>query len=191
MTETYDSRRDSSPGTDDLRDDAPGADLDNDGQPMGVDGLILEVDDVKGSQTCACGCGRRVAGKAKFVQGHDQCLIGKLLRAHRGGVEVALRQGGMMTHMSPESYARLVLTGAGVAKFAAAAARPVASPRTRQAPQTPTGKLVGTVKVGRWAYPAQKSDANDAPVRYNTKRDGSGEWKTADAKVAATFTPTV
>ncbi|QHB47223.1 hypothetical protein SEA_APPLECIDER_54 [Arthrobacter phage AppleCider] len=33
----------------------------------------------------------------------------------------------------------------------------------------------GTVKVGRWEYPA-KYDANTQTTLRNTKRDGSGEW---------------
>lgn len=47
---------------------------------------------------------------------------------------------------------------------------------------TPFGVLVatGTVKVGRWDYPA-KMDQNGIVVR-NTKRDRSGEWVDADAE---------
>lgn len=182
MTEAYDPRRDSSPGTDDLRSDAAGADLDENGQPFGVDGLILVVEDVKGSQTCACGCTRRVAGKARFVQGHDQRLIGKLLRAQRGGEEVALRSGAIMSYMSPESYARLVLTGAGVAKYVAAAARPVTAPKRAAAARQPVS-VAGTVKIGRWTYTATQYGTGE--VSY-TKKDGTEHQ--ADAKAAATFT---
>lgn len=44
----------------------------------------------------------------------------------------------------------------------------------------------GTVKVGRWEYPAEVTDTG---IRRNAKRDGSGEWieGIADAKVIASF----
>ncbi len=47
--------------------------------------------------------------------------------------------------------------------------------------RTPTG----TVKAGRWTYPAYR--AGVGPVSRNTKRDGSGEWELADPKVADTY----
>jgi hypothetical protein len=37
----------------------------------------------------------------------------------------------------------------------------------------------GTVKSGRWVYPAVRHD--DGTVARNTKRDGSGDWVDADA----------
>lgn len=37
----------------------------------------------------------------------------------------------------------------------------------------------GTVKVGRWTYPAVRNE--DGSVYRNTKRDGSGEWDVAPA----------
>ena len=42
----------------------------------------------------------------------------------------------------------------------------------------------GTVKVGRWEYPARKLDSGI--IERNTKRDGSGEWVIA-SEIA--FTP--
>lgn len=46
----------------------------------------------------------------------------------------------------------------------------------------------GTVKVGRWEYPAEMTETG---LRRNAKRDGSGEWieGVADAKVVASFVP--
>lgn len=43
----------------------------------------------------------------------------------------------------------------------------------------------GTVKVGRWEYPARRDESGD--IERNTKRDGSGEWEVATTKVANTF----
>lgn len=47
-----------------------------------------------------------------------------------------------------------------------------------------TTATTGTVKVGRWEYPAEV--APGGTVRRNTKRDGSGDWKIADP---ASFVP--
>jgi len=180
MTE-YDARKDSSAGTDDLRADAPGADLDETGRPIGVDGVILVTDDGKGNRTCSCGCGRRIAGKVHFVQGHDQRLIGILTRAARNGQEVTERSGGVMTHGSAETYARRVLTGAGVAKLIAAVKRPVAAPRTREVAPVEQRTEHGQVKIGRWTYLATR--VGDRVV-WTDKKDQHHE---ADAKAAATF----
>lgn len=47
----------------------------------------------------------------------------------------------------------------------------------------------GTVRVGRWEYPAELTTGADGfpHVRRNLKRDGSGDWETAATKVADTF----
>lgn len=183
MTETYDPRRDSSPGTDDLRH------REGDTEP-GVDGgVILVTDDGKGNRTCACGCGRRVAGKVRFVQGHDQRLIGILVRASRNGQEIHERSGGVMVPGEPIGYARRVLTGNGVAKLVAAINRPAPQPKTRKAVAVVAEPIEGIVKVGRWDYPATRSA--DGAVSRCVRRDGSGDWMSADDKVAATFKPTV
>lgn len=53
-----------------------------------------------------------------------------------------------------------------------------------------TTTVTGTVKVGRWTYPARRDHAaTDAPATTrNEKRDGSGEWvDVLDSKVADTF----
>jgi hypothetical protein len=39
-------------------------------------------------------------------------------------------------------------------------------------------RVLGTVKAGRWTYPAMRSGHD---VVRNTKRDGSGEWIAAKA----------
>jgi hypothetical protein len=46
---------------------------------------------------------------------------------------------------------------------------------------------IGTVKVGRWTYPARIEPAAPDKVARNTQRDGSGEWQYVDEKVAKTF----
>ena len=43
----------------------------------------------------------------------------------------------------------------------------------------------GSVKVGRWSYPATQTGTG--LTKRNTKRDGTGEWEQVDPKVAATF----
>ena len=45
--------------------------------------------------------------------------------------------------------------------------------------------ITGTVKVGRWDYPARQVDDY---IERNTKRDGTGEWEVATTKVANSFT---
>lgn len=41
-----------------------------------------------------------------------------------------------------------------------------------------TGTLSGRLQVGSWDYPYR---IYDGQVQYNSKRDGSGEWKQAPA----------
>lgn len=77
----YDPRADSSFGTESWR---PG--FRND--PPGLSGVILDRRTHDGFRTCACGCKRKVAGKATFAMGHDMKLKGILTRAHLTGTPV-------------------------------------------------------------------------------------------------------
>lgn len=140
--------------------------------------------------TCACGCGEAVSGNRNFRPGHDQRLMGILVRAHREGLEVSWMRGGVLIGSNPEDYARQVLGDAGVAKLA----RYIATEpkRARKGNRTSAAKAAdviaaparpafteGEVKIGRWVYPSREFP-NGAVVR-NTKRDGSGEWVAVDA----------
>lgn len=186
----YDPAVDSSPGTDNLR--IPDADL------PGLDGLILVhgKHEATGLPLCYCGCFQPVHNaKRMFRQGHDQRLLGKLVRAHLAGVEVHLRDGGSMVSTSAAGVARnLDAAGGGhhwADKLAAATARvrdgkkskPAATPKSEPADRVRPITVAGRVKIGRWFYDAIQY-VTTGEVTY-TKKDGSAHQ--ADDKTAATF----
>lgn len=49
----------------------------------------------------------------------------------------------------------------------------------------------GTIKIGRWEYPARTEQDGSGSTRVlrNTKRDGSGEWTVVPVPAAANYTP--
>lgn len=97
---TYDPRADSSPNTEAYR---PGYRND----PPGLSGVILDRSDVDGFRVCGCGCGAKVAGKAKFAMGHDMKLKGILVRAHLSGTPVHVRnEAGTHTRTAIEEAER-------------------------------------------------------------------------------------
>lgn len=132
---------------------------------------------------CACGCGLEVTNaKRNFLPGHDQRLMGILVRAHREGLEVSWMSGGLMIGSDALDYGRQVLGDTGVAKlerYIATTPKRKARKGTRAAAAAaPTAKvdpLPTTVKVGRWEYPVTgvERDANGTVigVTYKNKRD--------------------
>lgn len=124
------------------------------------------------------GCRKNVAGKALFAPGHDAKLKSLLILALKEGNEVVHRAGGILTWTDPVSAASRF----GFGHMVQAAADRLAAKATEKAPTV----IQGTVKVGRWSYPARKT--GDV-VEYNKKRDSSGEWVAANAANAARFRP--
>jgi hypothetical protein len=188
MTTTYDPRTDSSPDTEDIR--AQGVRADD--EPGVEDGVILETGHGHGDfRFCNCGCMGKVANsKRLFIQGHDQRLIGILTRAAVNGAEVHLRTGGTMTSGDALGIASHLLNVRGQEKLrraveAAMGKRDRAQVAKAEAPKPQP--VAGTVKVGRWDYPAIREV--DGNVVRNLLRDGTGEFVPADAKVASTFRP--
>jgi hypothetical protein len=70
---------------------------------------------------------------------------------------------------------------------AAAGVRTAIAQRREQAAAAAPEPIAGTVKVGRWDYPARQDPSTKA-VERNTARDGSGEWVPADPRAQAGFT---
>jgi hypothetical protein len=193
MTTTYSPRTDSSPDTAEMGDnpalrsdpgsDNPGFDLDTT--------LILEVG-FNGSdfRLCNCGCLGKVANRQRlFMQGHDQRLVGKLTRAAVHGVDVAVVDGAIISG-DALGMAQHLLNAKGQAKLAHAVKVAVGKRDRAQVAQAEAPKpqpVAGTVKVGRWDYPAIREV--DGNVVRNLLRDGTGEFVPADAKAASTFQP--
>lgn len=205
---TYDPRVDSSPAAPNYWADPDAPDGSDEAAGFLADStLILIVEprrehgaakDAPTFEVCFCGCEElktNQKAKTSFLQGHDQRLIGKLIRAGRDGVEVALVGGGVITSGSADIMAAHLLGDNGVAKVHAGISRE-AKPRKSRAKTSPAEAAAkaaakpvevepepeavhGSVKVGRWQYPAVRY--SDGSVERNTKRDGSGEWVMAEA----------
>jgi hypothetical protein len=205
----YNPAHDSSVDTDDLRtqsDDEPGYDgvilvQVREGDTAETVGQLI--------QTCACGCLAAVREGRTFVQGHDQRLRGILTRAHLAGVEVTRMDGSAITSSAMQYAIELDAerTGgkswaAGLGTAGAAQAAKVAGKLQADAEANtpaieaavtdaveiavsvePTGYQAGTVKVGRWVYPARNWDGG--VLERNEKRDGSGAWVETTAQFTA------
>jgi hypothetical protein len=161
--------------TNDYTDGVEGAD------PNGTPYVMFEVAD----GGCACGCGEAVTNpKRNFRPGHDQRLMGILVRATRENLEVSWMQGGYLIGSTAVEYARKVLGDAGVAKLERyIATEPKRARKSGRTSAAQAAEVIaarapaftpGEVKIGRWVYPS-RTFPNGAIVR-NTKRDGSGEW---------------
>jgi hypothetical protein len=135
--------------------------------------------------SCACGCEEEVTNaKRNFRPGHDQRLMGILVRAEREGLEVSWMSGGLMISGSATDYGQLVLNEGGQAKLARYIATEPKRARKGRTSAAQAAEVIaaparpafteGEVKIGRWVYPSREFP-NGAVVR-NTKRDGSGEW---------------
>lgn len=107
---------------------------------------------------CGCGCGNPVkSAKSIYCPGHDARHAGLAARE-------ALATGVVGPILNLPTGALQAKAYAMVERLQAKAAKPA-----RQSMVT-----TGTVKVGRWTYPARQS--LDGTIVRNTKRDGSGEW---------------
>jgi hypothetical protein len=109
------------------------------------------------SNNCRCGCGETVKAGSLYRPGHDARHAGRV------GRMLVADERDMLTRrefdlMSPALQAKVQRVVANQTKDA----RPVRWPQT------------GTVKVGRWEYPARSMD--NGTIERNTARDGSGEW---------------
>lgn len=106
------------------------------------------------TKKCRCGCGEPVNGL--YLPGHDARHVGRV------GRMLAANERDMLTRreydlMSPALQAKVLRM---IENRYPGASKP--------APQT------GTVKVGRWEYPARTLE--NGTVERNTQRDGEGEW---------------
>ncbi len=205
----YTPAMDSSVDTDDLRtqgEDAPGYDgvilsQVREGDTAETVGKLIA--------TCACGCLAAVRENRTFVQGHDQRLRGILTRAHLAGVEVTRLVGSAITSSALEYAKQLDVEASGAKSWSggllqarAALAEKAATKAAREVEQNtpaievavsdavdivvsvePTGYQAGTVKIGRWVYPARNWDGG--VKERNEKRDGSGAWVETDAEFTA------
>lgn len=155
------------------------------------------------TSVCHCGCGLAVSKKALFRPGHDARMVSQLValvvgasNAGFGRAPEAFTDADTTFAKSTEDIqARINKTTQAVAhwygaplasKFDSAAMsawakydKPV-KVRAPKAPKASKAKVDesnwvdnGTVRVGRWDYPAQEFNGQS---RRNTKRDGSGEW---------------
>lgn len=138
--------------------------------------MTVHIDTRKG---CYCGCGQTPGRGCTFRTGHDQRLIGILLRAARTDEHVALITENGRTTVEARVAADHLLSPRGAARFQAhlggTAYPTVVKPRP----------LRGTVKVGRFTYPASKNQ--DGKVMRSETKSGTGVWREAGAKVASTF----
>jgi hypothetical protein len=144
--------------------------------PTQVGAWYVELDrTVAEGKGCACGCGLQVTNaKRNFLPGHDQRLMGILVRAERENLEVSWIEGGMLvTGQGALDYGRMVLTDSGIEKLErylaetpkrtrrAKAAAVTAPEVTAEAPKA--DPLPAKVKVGRWEYDV-----------VGVERDGNG-----------------
>lgn len=159
-----------------------------DGTGEGYWFCLIERDQESGwdYKACACGCGEQVtSAKRNFLPGHDQRLMGILVRAERENLEVSWTDGGMtVTGSGAMDYAELVLGETGIAKLERyLATTPKRARKGKKAPavvEAPrTDPLPSTVKVGRWEYPVINinRDGNGAIVAVEYKnRTGGQTW---------------
>jgi hypothetical protein len=188
MTNTaYSPQTDSSPTALEYWADALPADAPADSDNPGFDRdstLVLVISDGEGP-LCFCGCEgtkknpKSGKGEAGFIQGHDQRLKGKLIRAGRNGAEVAVVAGALISTDAANAGRHLGLSPKGVAQVVAGIERPAKAPAAAK-PAAPAGEWLedGTHKVGRWEYPRRGFTVDGVVTEWqrNTKRDGSGEW---------------
>jgi len=138
-----------------------------------------------GIRLCLCGCREHVAGKANYRPGHDARHVSRIGADlfNRGLSEhddewydtlSVLPSTALVTKAT--RYANNLYEKANKARVKAEA-QVVEQARAQAVPV----QQDGTVKIGRWTYPARKVD--DIVVR-NVKRDGSSdEWIPAGPNV--------
>lgn len=125
-------------------------------------------------RNCACGCGEKVASKTNYRPGHDARHASTLARA-AVGTGPSFARDLFKALPSPALQAK---ASAMLGRLEAKAAKPSKSAKA-------TEWREGIVMVGRWDYPARQ-DNHGERVERNTKRDGSGEWISANGS-SATF----
>lgn len=154
-----------------------------DGRGNELEWFVLIETEVAGQlegKACACGCQQAVTNtKRNFLPGHDQRLMGILVRAERENLQVSWSAGGMTIGGTAMDYGQLVLGETGVEKLkrylATEPKRARKGRAAKPAKETPIGPVkVADVKVGRWEYPAQR--LQDGTIQRNLRRDGSGPW---------------
>jgi hypothetical protein len=128
---------------------------------------------------CGCGCGFPV--ERSYRMGHDARHAGLVARA---AIEYAAKRG--MDYLDDALYEALPSNALKVKakKQASRLAQRGAKRGERKAAKKASfgakdGDRTGTVRIGRWEYPARKNGRGE--VVRNTKRDGSGTWAPADA----------
>jgi hypothetical protein len=121
-----------------------------------------------GLPACLCGCGEIANRGRNYRPGHDARHAGVVGRkyADSGDADLLL--------VLPTAALREKARKIAIKAVERNLRKPNLGRPTKVAKDERT---VGTVKVGRWVYPAMKDAANG--VVRNTKRDGSGEWVAA------------
>ena len=130
---------------------------------------------------CLCGCG--LGTKANYLPGHDA--------RHAGQVARAVFQAGQIHEPSAYNSLPSAALRAKARRMAenladkADAKKAPKVPAQKKAPKTTTTKnvkadepILGTVKKGRWEYPAIRTA--DGQVLRKESRDGKGPWVETD-----------
>lgn len=155
----------------------------NDGEGIGYWYVEIDLSKVETYKGCACGCRNEVrSAKRHFLPGHDQRLMGILVRAHREGMEVAWTDGGVLISADPATFGQQVLNERGQAKLANYLANePKRARRRTTAAQAaeiiaaPVRPEFTTVKIGRWEYPVvdvvRNGDGEIVAVEYTNKQN--------------------
>jgi hypothetical protein len=149
--------------------------IEPDQQALGLDEDIPEFELAVGR--CSCGCDQSTSKNARFVQGHDQRLIGILARIAAAGDEVGFMVEGTTHTTNVVGFAARVFSSAGMAKLQRSIEVAKAKPAE---PRVDLGTAV-RVKVGRHEYDAAVHGMSQAgkvtAVRYAVK---SGEEKVTE-----------
>lgn len=137
---------------------------------------------------CRCGCAEATSSsKTLYKPGHDARHAGNVARAiFAGASESALTELPTMLLQAKASamVARLAAKAEGKsAKRSKSVEIPAEVVDTNgnrlEDERQASVKQFGTVKAGRWFYPARRF--GDGSVQRNAKRDGSGEWVEFDS----------
>ena len=163
--------------------------IEPDQQALGLDEDIPEFELAVGR--CSCGCDQSTSKNARFVQGHDQRLIGILARIAAAGDEVGFMVEGTTHTTNVVGFAARVFSSAGMAKLQRSIEVAKSKQRTQAhdaiqraakpaEPRVDLGTAV-RVKVGRHEYDAAVHGMSQAgkvtAVRYAVK---SGEEKVTE-----------
>ncbi len=126
---------------------------------------------------CRCGCGANVAGKRLYRPGHDARHASQVAKAIAAGGSTDLMQAlpTSALQVKASNQVHRILARAEAKKIKAGQPR---TPRATVAKAINRDAVEGTVKVGRWTYPAKQY--TDGTVQRSVKRDGSGEWIVVD-----------